>query len=64
MATVVELRPAVQTSPAAPRRAEVAQTALRAARLPRYTSYPTALQFDAAVGPDQAAAWMRAVPAG
>ena len=63
MATVVELRPAVQTSPAAPRRAEVAQTALRAARLPRYTSYPTALQFDAAVGPDQAAAWMRAVPA-
>ncbi|MEQ8699052.1 MAG: radical SAM protein, partial [Bauldia litoralis] len=32
-------------------------------RLPRYTSYPTAMSFTGAVGPDQFAAWASAVPA-
>ena len=32
--------------------------------LPRYTSYPTAAQFDASVGAAEADAWLRAVPAG
>ncbi|NVN13378.1 oxygen-independent coproporphyrinogen III oxidase, partial [Nguyenibacter vanlangensis] len=32
--------------------------------LPRYTSYPTAAQFDASVGAAQAEDWLRAVPAG
>lgn len=32
--------------------------------LPRYTSYPTAAQFDATVGAAEADAWLRAVPAG
>lgn len=34
------------------------------ARAPRYTSYPPANHFAGGVGPDLAAAWMRAVPAG
>ncbi len=33
------------------------------ARVPRYTSYPTAPQFSAAVGPDDFADWIRAIPA-
>jgi len=33
------------------------------ARLPRYTSYPTAAQFHDGVGPDTAAAWLSALPA-
>ncbi|WP_246387128.1 oxygen-independent coproporphyrinogen III oxidase [Gluconacetobacter sacchari] len=32
--------------------------------LPRYTSYPTAAQFDASVGAAEADAWLRAVPQG
>lgn len=32
--------------------------------MPRYTSYPTAAQFDATVGAAEAEAWLRAVPAG
>lgn len=31
-------------------------------RLPRYTSYPTAPHFNAAVGPETYAGWLRAVP--
>lgn len=34
-----------------------------AARVPRYTSYPTAPHFTAAVGPAEHAAWLAAVPA-
>ena len=33
-------------------------------RLPRYTSYPTAPHFGAAVGPDTYAEWLAATPAG
>jgi oxygen-independent coproporphyrinogen-3 oxidase len=33
-----------------------------AQRVPRYTSYPTAPHFNAGVGPDTYAAWLRAVP--
>ncbi len=33
-----------------------------AARVPRYTSYPTAPHFTAAVGPAEHAAWLEAVP--
>jgi oxygen-independent coproporphyrinogen-3 oxidase len=32
-------------------------------RLPRYTSYPTAPHFSAAVGPGTYAAWLKAIPA-
>jgi oxygen-independent coproporphyrinogen III oxidase len=31
-------------------------------RLPRYTSYPTAPHFSAAIGPDTYAEWLRAIP--
>ncbi len=34
------------------------------ARVPRYTSYPTAPQFSDAVGADETQSWLRAVPAG
>jgi oxygen-independent coproporphyrinogen-3 oxidase len=34
-----------------------------AANVPRYTSYPTAPNFHAAVGPDRYAAWLSALPA-
>ena len=34
-----------------------------AARVPRYTSYPTAPHFSSAVGPAEHAAWLAAVPA-
>ncbi len=34
------------------------------ARVPRYTSYPTAPHFSDAVGPDTYAAWIRAIPPG
>jgi oxygen-independent coproporphyrinogen-3 oxidase len=30
--------------------------------VPRYTSYPTAPQFSAAVGPDTYAEWLEALP--
>lgn len=35
-----------------------------AAPVPRYTSYPTAPHFGAAVGPEEHAAWLAALPAG
>lgn len=34
------------------------------ARVPRYTSYPTAPHFSPSVGPKQFAAWIEAIPAG
>ncbi len=34
------------------------------ARVPRYTSYPTAPQFGATVGPADFARWIEAVPPG
>lgn len=34
------------------------------ARVPRYTSYPTAPQFSDAVGPDQNRQWIKEIPAG
>lgn len=34
------------------------------ARVPRYTSYPTAPQFGAAVGPSRMAEWLQAIPPG
>ena len=34
------------------------------ARVPRYTSYPTAPQFGSGVGPPEFAAWIRAIPSG
>lgn len=34
------------------------------ARVPRYTSYPTAPHFKPSIGPDQFTAWVRAIPAG
>src|SRR5438105_3656135 len=30
--------------------------------LPRYTSYPTAPHFSSAIGPDQYAEWLKAIP--
>jgi oxygen-independent coproporphyrinogen III oxidase len=33
-------------------------------RLPRYTSYPTAPHFSAAIGPDTYAEWLKAIPQG
>jgi len=33
-------------------------------RVPRYTSYPTAPQFGASVGPDRMREWIEAIPAG
>jgi oxygen-independent coproporphyrinogen-3 oxidase len=38
--------------------------ALAELSVPRYTSYPTAPQFSAAVGPQDYAAWLSALPAG
>ncbi|HZD24710.1 MAG TPA: oxygen-independent coproporphyrinogen III oxidase [Alphaproteobacteria bacterium] len=34
------------------------------ARVPRYTSYPTAVQFHAGIGPAQYADWLKRLPAG
>ena len=34
------------------------------ARVPRYTSYPTAPQFGSGVGPPEFTAWIRAIPSG
>jgi oxygen-independent coproporphyrinogen III oxidase len=31
-------------------------------RLPRYTSYPTAPHFSAAIGPDTYAEWLKSIP--
>jgi len=31
-------------------------------RLPRYTSYPTAPHFSAAIGPETYAKWLKAIP--
>ena len=43
---------------------QLRQMGLFDARVPRYTSYPTAPQFSDAVGPETCADWLRAVPAG
>lgn len=34
------------------------------ARVPRYTSYPTAMHFSGAVGPDDTNSWISAIPEG
>ncbi len=44
--------------------AQLARAGLFDARVPRYTSYPTAPHFSAAVGPAQMGDWLRALPAG
>jgi len=43
---------------------QLAALGLFDARVPRYTSYPTAPQFGAAVGPDDFTRWIRAIPPG
>ncbi len=43
---------------------QLAALGLFDARVPRYTSYPTAPQFSARVGPADAAAWLRSIPRG
>jgi oxygen-independent coproporphyrinogen III oxidase len=43
---------------------QLARLGLFDARVPRYTSYPTAPHFSADVGPSHMADWLRAVPAG
>ncbi len=45
-------------------RTQLRRLGLFDARVPRYTSYPTAPQFSDAVGPAQTADWIRAIPAG
>lgn len=42
---------------------QLARYGLFDARVPRYTSYPTAPQFGGGVGPDTFAAWIEAIPA-
>ncbi|MCX7888659.1 MAG: oxygen-independent coproporphyrinogen III oxidase [Rhodobacteraceae bacterium] len=46
------------------RMAQLARYGLFDARVPRYTSYPTAPQFSAEVGPGTLAGWIRAIPEG
>ena len=43
---------------------QLARLGLFDARVPRYTSYPTAPQFSAAIGAEAAAGWIAAIPAG
>ncbi|MEY2956724.1 MAG: hypothetical protein RL123_1452, partial [Pseudomonadota bacterium] len=43
---------------------QLAALGLFDARVPRYTSYPTAPQFGAAVGPEALAGWIGAIPPG
>ena len=43
---------------------QLARFGLFDARVPRYTSYPTAPQFSASVGAESFEAWLRAIPAG
>ena len=43
---------------------QLAKLGLFDARVPRYTSYPTAPQFSNAVGPDRFAAWLAAIAPG
>ncbi|MGL4321859.1 MAG: radical SAM protein, partial [Paracoccaceae bacterium] len=45
------------------RYAQLSRFGLFDARVPRYTSYPTAPQFSSAIGPDQFISWIRAIPA-
>lgn len=63
MAVITSALPPATAVPASPAedREAARRVPVQSARLPRYTSYPTALQFSGAVGPDQAAAWMRSV---
>ncbi|WP_417627694.1 oxygen-independent coproporphyrinogen III oxidase [Pararhodobacter aggregans] len=43
---------------------QLARLGLFDARVPRYTSYPTAPQFSAAIGGDHFARWVKAIPPG
>lgn len=43
---------------------QLARLGLFDARVPRYTSYPTAPQFGADIGPSDFTAWIEAIPAG
>ncbi|GHG89046.1 oxygen-independent coproporphyrinogen III oxidase [Pseudodonghicola xiamenensis] len=43
-------------------KSQLAELGLFDARVPRYTSYPTAPHFSAAVGPDTYANWIEAIP--
>ncbi|MEL7212324.1 MAG: oxygen-independent coproporphyrinogen III oxidase [Pseudomonadota bacterium] len=43
---------------------QLRQLGLFDARVPRYTSYPPANHFNTGIGPDDSAAWMRAIPEG
>lgn len=45
-------------------RTQLAKLGLFDAKVPRYTSYPTAPHFSDAVGPDLHTAWIRAIPEG
>ncbi len=45
-------------------KSQLARLGLFDARVPRYTSYPTAPQFSASVGPADVNQWIRAIPAG
>ena len=44
-------------------KSQLARLGLFEARVPRYTSYPTAPHFSAAVGAAQMDRWIRAIPA-
>ena len=46
------------------RKSQLAQLGLFEARVPRYTSYPTAPHFNTAVGPDETRSWMSHIPQG
>ena len=45
-------------------KSQLAQLGLFEARVPRYTSYPTAPHFNTAVGPDEARSWLSHIPQG
>jgi oxygen-independent coproporphyrinogen-3 oxidase len=51
-----------EAAPSMPPAADSTLAERYAAPVPRYTSYPTAPHFTSAVGPDDAAAWMAALP--
>lgn len=46
------------------RKSQLAGLGLFEARVPRYTSYPTAPHFNTAVGPDQTRSWLSHIPQG
>lgn len=57
------LHPSCQVTRMTPH-SQLMQLGLFDTRVPRYTSYPTAPQFSAAVGPADFAQWIRDIPAG